>query len=323
MAAKRRRWPWILVALAVLLGVAFLALRTPDIPAAELRAKYADAQSEFVTVAPGLTVHLRDEGPKDAPAILLLHGSNASLHTWEPWVSRLKDRYRVISYDHPGHGLTGPHPQDDYSDAAFVRVVDEVAKNRGLDRFVLAGNSMGGGIALGYALAHPEKLRGLVLVDASGAPLPDSAKKSDPPLGFRLARMPVISTLMEQITPRSVIETSLKQSVSVQSVANPAAVDRYWELLRYPGNRRATVLRFAGYAARGERDLPLEKVATPTLILWGRDDKLIPVASAAVLDARIPDTRAIIYDGIGHIPMEETPARSAADLEAFIAGLPK
>jgi hypothetical protein len=112
-----------------------------DIPLATLTAKYASTESEFVDLGDGLTVHLRDEGPKDAPAIVLLHGSNASLHTWEEWTKRLKEKYRVIRYDQPGHGLTGPHPKDDYSAAGFVDVVHRVATNRGLKRFYVGGNS--------------------------------------------------------------------------------------------------------------------------------------------------------------------------------------
>jgi pimeloyl-ACP methyl ester carboxylesterase len=315
LARPRRRWPWALLAVALLLAGLWAALRTPDRPVAELRAKYANAESEFVEVEPGLTVHLRDEGPRGAPAVLLLHGSNASLHTWEPWVARLKARYRVISYDHPGHGLTGPHPRDDYSAAAFVRVADAVARDRGLDRFVIAGNSMGGWVAWNYALAHSAKLAGLVLVDASGAPLPASAEPK-PPIGFRIARTPGLSQLFREITPRSLVERSLRQSVTVQSSLTPAVVDRYWELLLHPGNRRATGIRF-GAPRSTATEAQLAAIRTSTLVMWGRDDKLVPVEAAAVFDRAIPNSRAVVYDGIGHIPMEEAPDRSAADLAAF------
>ena len=322
MARLRRLGMW-LAGLALLLAAVWLAVRDPDMSPGDLRAKYANAESEFVTVAPNLTVHIRDEGPADAPVLFLLHGSNASLHTWEPWVARLKDRYRIISMDHPGHGLTGPHPQDDYTAPAFVAVVDAIARNRGIDRFVLAGNSMGGWIAWEYALAHPEKLRGLVLVDAAGAPLPETAADAKLPIGFRIARTPGVNRLMESITPRSLVEKSIRQTVSVQSIVTPQAIDRYWELLRYPGNRRATGIRFAGYAQRDAANPPLENIATPTLIIWGSEDKLITVAAAAVFDARIPASTSVIYDNIGHIPMEETPDRSAADVAKFIEDLPK
>lgn len=313
---RNRLWLWTpTLALGVLALIYFLA-RTPDIPADQLRAKYANAESEFVEVMPGFTVHLRDEGAPLAPAIILLHGSNASLHTWEAWAEQIKGDYRVISYDHPGHGLTGPHPRDCYTAACFAEVVEAIARNRGLDRFVLAGNSMGGWIAWNYALAHPERLKGLVLIDASGAPLPPGIEPT-PPIGFRLALTPGVNRLMREITPRSMIEKSLRQTVSVEASVTPTVVDRYWELLHYPGNRRATAIRFASARNTATPD-QLARISVPTLILWGKEDRLVPVEAAAVFDRHIPNSRAIVYDGIGHLPMEEAPYRSVADLTAFM-----
>ena len=319
MAVRRARWPFIVGALVVLIALLFLWLRTPDLPVDELRAKYANAESEFVEVLPGLTVHLRDEGPALGPVVILLHGSNSSLHTWEPWVEQLKATHRVITYDQPGHGLTGPHPRDCYTATCYAEVVEAVAKNRKLDRFVLGGNSMGGWVSWNYALAHPDRLAGLVLVDASGPQLPESLTPK-PPIGFRLARTPGLNQLMREVTPRSVIEKSVHQSVSVQASVTPAVVDRYWELIRYPGNRRATGLRFATPRAVATPE-KLARIATPTLVMWGREDRLVPIEAAVVFDREIPNSRAVIYDGIGHIPMEEAPFRSVADLQAFLAEL--
>lgn len=286
-----------------------------DTDPAAMRARYANAASQFVDLGGGLTVHVRDEGPRDAPVLVLLHGSNASLHTWEPWVAQLKGKYRVISYDQPGHGLTGPNPSDDYNPAAFGDVVDRVTTKLGVSRFALAGNSMGGWIAAHYALAHPERLTGLILVDASGPP--DAAPKSLP-IGFRIAQTPGLRGIMEYITPRSVIAKSIHQTISNQAIINDAMIDRYWELLRYPGNRRATGIRF------GMKRVPLEKSAfaklnVPTLILWGEEDKLIPVAAGRWYQDAIPGSKLIVYPRIGHVPMEEVADQSAKDVDTFLS----
>ncbi|MFD1765476.1 alpha/beta fold hydrolase [Sphingorhabdus buctiana] len=302
----------LLVLIAALLGWGY----APDIPAKELRAKYANAESEFVDLGDGLTVHLRDEGPKDAPALILLHGSNASLHTWQQWVDRLGKDYRIIRYDQPGHGLTGPHPKDDYTAAGFVDVVDRVAKNRGLTQFYLGGNSMGGWVTHEYAKAHPEKLLGIILVDAAGAP--DSRPKSTP-IGFRIARLPGVNRLAQIVTPRGMIETSLKQSVSNQAIVTDAEVDEYWELLRHPGNREATGKRFALYGSRNTASpVPEPTRKLPALIIWGEEDKLIPVSAAKWFASTYSGSTSQIYKGIGHIPMEESPDRSAADVRAWL-----
>ncbi len=313
-----------LLALLGVLVVAFLIFRTPDTDAAEMRAKYGAPPSQFVDIGGGVTVHLRDEGPKDAPVIMLLHGSNADLHTWEPWVETLKTRYRVIRFDQIGHGLTGPDPREDYSTANFVGDILAVADKLGLERFVLGGNSMGGKHALAFAIAHPERLDGLVLVDGSGGPMLKLApkpgeKKESGNIGFTIARMPGVNLLAEQITPRSLIRQSLEQSVSVKSVASEAVVDRYWELLRYPGNRRATLARFSQpYDPLSAADIATVKV--PTLILWGEEDRIIPVEAGHWLAATLPDNRLVTYPGIGHLPHEEAAAQTLGDLEPWLAG---
>lgn len=317
---------WLLRGLLALLGVlviAFLIFRTPDTDPAAMRAKYGGPPSQFVEIGDGLKVHLRDEGPRDAPAIMLLHGSNADLHTWEPWVQALKAKYRVIRFDQIGHGLTGPDPKEDYATASFVADIGEVADKLGLSTFILGGNSMGGKHALAYALAHPERLKGLVLVDGSGGPMLKIArlakdKKDSGNIGFTIARMPGVNLIAEQITPRSLIQQSLEQSVSVKSVASPAAVDRYWELLRYPGNRRATLARFSQpYDPLAEADIA--KVQVPTLILWGEEDRIIPVEAGQWLAKTLPANTLRIYRGIGHLPHEEAPRATLADLEPWLA----
>jgi pimeloyl-ACP methyl ester carboxylesterase len=306
-----------LLALVALFVIAFLIFRTPDTDAAEMRAKYGGPPSQFVEIGEGVTVHLRDEGPEQAPALILLHGSNADLHTWEPWVQALKAKYRVIRFDQVGHGLTGPDPKDDYSRANYVAHVGAVADKLGLKQFILGGNSMGGKHALAYAIAHPERVTGLVLVDGSGGPMLKLDKKKDDEdsgnIGFKIAQTPGINLLVEQITPRSLIAQSLEQSVSVKSVASEAAVDRYWEMLRYPGNRRATLKRFSQpYDPLGEAEIAA--VATPALILWGEEDRLIPVEAGQWLAKTLPNNRLVVYPGIGHLPQEEAVAATLGDL---------
>ncbi|WP_296679283.1 alpha/beta hydrolase [Novosphingobium sp.] len=312
----KRALKWILGLLLLAVIALFAWGYSPDTDPAAMKAKYASAASQFVDVGGGLTMHVRDEGKQDGPVLVLLHGSNASLHTWEPWVARLGGKYRIISLDQIGHGLTGPNPTGQYDSAAFVGTLDALLTKLGVTRFALAGNSMGGYVAWEYALAHPGKLTHLVLVDAAGPPQ-DPSKKL--PIGFRIAQTPGLNKLALIITPRSVFETSLRQSVSNQAIVTPAAIDRYWELNRYPGNRKATGLRFAGYSGREANVGRLGEIKTPTLILWGAEDKLIPVSGADWFAKAIPGAQKIVYPGIGHLPMEEAADRSAADLDAFLS----
>ena len=313
----KRLWA-ILAVLAVVLVAAFLLLRVPDTDAAEMRAKYGGAPSQFVTLPDGPNVHYRDEGPRDAPVIVLLHGSNADLHTWQPWVDRLKDRYRLIRFDQRGHGLTGPAADEDYRQEAFTADLEAFRTKLNLNRFVLAGNSMGGGIAARYAMMHPNRLAGLVLIDAGGARV---NREGGGNLAFTIARIPVLNTVASQFMPRSLIERSLRQSVENQAVVTPATVDRYWELARYPGNRAATMARF-GEPMTSFTPARVAIIETPTLIMWGQEDALIPYAAAEWYRDHLPNARLVAYPGIGHLPMEEAPDLSAVDLTQFVDSLP-
>ncbi len=309
----RRVVKW-LAALVVVLGFAFVLLRTPDSDPAAMRAKYGAAPSQFVDLGGGLTVHLRDEGPRAAPVIVLLHGSNDDLHTWDVWTETLARQYRVIRFDQIGHGLTGPNPGGDYSLAAFEGTIDQVAAKLGVQRFTLGGNSMGGAIAASYALHHPGRLQALVLVDAGGAPKLDPTPGN---IGFKLARLPGINQLMRWITPRSLVEKSLRQSVTNQAFITPATVDRYWELLRYPGNREATVTRFT--AKRVSFDpARLATLKLPVLVMWGAEDKLINADGARWYARSIPGAALILYPHIGHMPQQELAGPSAADVAQFL-----
>ncbi len=306
--------------LVVVLIIAFVVFRTPDTDPAEMRAKYGAAPSQFVAIGNGVTVHLRDEGPRDGIPIILLHGSNSDLHTWQPWVDDLREDTRVIRFDQVGHGLTGPDPAGDYSRANYVEDIREVADALGLDRFILGGNSMGGKHALAFAAAYPDRVAGLVLVDAGGMPIPEEEKEKDSGsgnIGFAIARMPGINRIVEQITPRSLIEQSLQQSVSVQSVVTQSAVDRYWELLRYPGNRAATMARFAAAYDPLTRD-EIAAITAPTLILWGEEDALIPVSAGRWLDTVMPNATIAVYPKIGHLPHEEAPEATLQTLRKWL-----
>lgn len=311
-----KKWLWRgLGALIVVLVVAFFAFRVPDTDPAEMRAKYGGAPSQFIKLDNGLEIHLRDEGPRDAPAIILLHGSNADLHTWGDWAQILSEDYRVIRYDQRGHGLTGPAPDDDYSADAFASDVSAVADHFDLATFTLAGNSMGGGIAAQYAISNPGRLEALVLVDAAGAPI---EREGGGNIAFTLAGWPIVGDIMSQLLPRSLVEKSLSQSVSNQEIVSEEAVDRYWELARYPGNRAATRKRFSSPRQAFDAET-VAGIRIPTLIIWGKEDALIPYAAAEWYDEHLPDATLVAYEGIGHIPMEEAPERSATALLVWLS----
>ncbi len=143
------------------------------------------------------------------------------------------------------------------------------------------------------------------------------------PIGFRIAHMPGVRALAEVITPRSMFEASLKTSVYDPGFATPQRVDRYWELNRYPGNRAATLARFAQMGQnRAATPARLAAIKVPVLVMWGQEDNLIPVAAAHWFHKALPTSQLIIYPKVGHIPMEEIPDQSAEDVKRWLADLP-
>jgi pimeloyl-ACP methyl ester carboxylesterase len=307
-----------LVVIAAVAVGGYFYLSEPDIPRAVLEAKYATPPSQFLTLADGARVHYRDQGPKNAAALVLVHGSNASLFTWEPWVARLGDTYRIVTMDMPSHGLTGAVPSGDYSQQGMAKFVADVADKIGLAKFAIGGNSMGGGVAARFAEDYPNRVTALILVDAGGMP---SMQGDHVPIGFRIARTPVLNQLMLHITPRRLFSEGLHDSFEHQNLITPAMVDQYWELNRMTGTREATMKRF---------QIPFDtyikdhagQIKAPTLILWGAKDHLIPVAAAYEYQKAIAGSQLIVFPDAGHILQEDEADKSAAAVKAFLQGLP-
>ena len=297
-------------------AVAILATWAPDKPVEDLKARWAPPPSQFISVQ-GLNVHLRDEGPRqDAVPIVLLHGTSASLHTWDGWAAQLKDKRRVIRVDLPGFALTGPNPQNDYSTAAYVDFVRALANQLDLKRFVIGGNSLGGQIAWSAAVAMPDRIDRLILVDASGYPPELLSTKQSIPLGFRLAAMPALEPITANTLPRGVVEASVKNVYGDPSKVTPQLVDLYYDMTLRQGNRAALRRRLEqGYTADVAR---LKTLRQPTLLLWGGKDRLTPPEFAQWFKRDIPDSRLVVFDDLGHVPHEEDPARTVAEVKKFL-----
>jgi pimeloyl-ACP methyl ester carboxylesterase len=302
------------VACVVLVGL-MTASCASDLPVTTAEQRYTSPASQFIQLSDGVRLHMRDEGPRDAPVIILAHGSNASLHTWEPWVASLKGKWRVISFDFPAHGLTGPSASGVYTGASYVRVVEDLVTYLKIDRFVLGGNSMGGGVTWRYALAHPNKVAGLVLVDAAGYPRADGGK---PPLVFRLARAPVVGEAFSMLTSKGVLASQLKDVIVDDRLVTPAMVDRYYDLLMRKGNRAATLARLRAGPDDPDAYKSITTITAPTLILWGEQDPWIPLNDATRFATDIKGATKITYPNTGHLPQEEQASETARAVDVFL-----
>ena len=282
---------------------------TPDAARAELEAIYAKAPSRFVSVD-GLRMHVRDSGPKDAPALLLLHGFGASLHTWEPWAAALQAEYRVIRVDLPGAGLTGADPSGDYSDERGVRIVSALMEALSIQRATLVGHSMGGRLAWRFAAEEPTRVDKLVLIAPDGFASP----------GFEYGRAPEVGLAvkaMRYTLPRPLVRMSLKPAYADPDRFSEETLTRYHDMLLAPGVRSALIARMEQLVLQDPTPW-LRRIEAPTLLMWGEQDRMIPLANAAAYQRAMPQARLVALPGVGHLPHEEAPAESLPVLQEFL-----
>lgn len=323
--------------LLVFLAVAFALSWRADRPVATLVGRWAPEAlgSRFVEVR-GMAVHLRDEGPhtpstsEEGPRhglepIVLLHGTGASLHTWDGWAAELAKTRRVIRFDLPGFGLTGPYAGHwlneeggRYSLLNYAKFVTATLDALGIMQpVVLAGNSLGGQIAWETAdylrITQPQRVAKLILVDSAGYDF----TPIDMPKAFQAAEIALLSPITENTLPRFLLAQDVRSVYGDPRKVTPQLIDRYYELALREGNRRALGLRMR--EPRSIAPARIAQITQPTLILWGGQDRLIPPSNAALFAHDIKGSQLVMFDRLGHVPQEEDPKQTVAAVQAFLA----
>jgi pimeloyl-ACP methyl ester carboxylesterase len=310
---------YLIISVLFLLAIGIIAFWENDIPLEELKKKYANAESKFVEID-GMNVHYRDEGNRnDTIPLVLIHGTGASLHTWEGWVNELKTQRRIITMDLPAYGLTGANPRGDYSMEYYSEFIDKLLTKLAVNQCVIGGNSLGGGVSWNYALTYPQKVQKMILVDAGGYQM----KSKSVPIAFQIARIPVIKNLFKYVTPRSIAESSIKNVYIQDEKITEALIDRYFELTLREGNRQAFLDRMSGSSKNSKevfenKSDKIKTIQIPTLILWGEGDGLIPTEVAQKFHDDLPNDTLVIMKNLGHTPMEEDPKSTVEVVKRFL-----
>jgi pimeloyl-ACP methyl ester carboxylesterase len=300
----------ILTVLVVVLIGGGTWLYTPDKPYAALDTKYRSDLDLYRLVA-GIRMRVRESGRRDAPVVVLLHGFGASLETWEEWARRLSADYRVVRFDLPGFGLTGPDPTGDYSDRRTVEVLADLMDQLGVRRASLIGNSLGGKIAWKFAATYPNRLDKLVLISPDGFASPgfEYGKKPD---------LPFMVRLLPYILPTALVRWSLAPAYGDPKKLTADTVTRYRDLMLAPGVRDAMIARM-GQVMLQDPATELRRIEAPTLIVWGTRDAMIPFSNAADYVREIPRAALVALPELGHVPFEEAPEVSIGPVERFLA----
>jgi pimeloyl-ACP methyl ester carboxylesterase len=297
------------ISLAVALAGFLFWAWTPDKSRAEIEAKYLHSGDRYFEIA-GARLRLRDAGPRNAPAIIFLHGFGSSLETWEPWAKALSPDFRVIRFDLPGSGLTGPDPTGDYSDIRGVRILAALMDRLGLVRASIVGNSIGGRIAWKFAALEPSRVNRLVLISPDGFASPGFAYGKKP-------EVPAIIELMRYTLPKALLRMNLSIAYADPTALTDAVVTRYYDLLLAPGVRDAMIKRMAATVLE-EPEPYLRRIQAPTLLLWGKQDSMIPFSNSADYTRNLAHCRLVPLPGLGHVPQEEAPAASLLPVREFL-----
>jgi len=287
------------------------AMGTKTLPFDVLSKKYANDSSKYMDVN-GLTLHYRDEG--NGPPLLLLHGVGSSLHTWDEWVEQLKGKYRVIRLDMPGFGLTGPDVAPNSETPAYmVDILNRFTTKLGLERFFIAGNSLGGYYAWNFALKYPEKLYKMVLMSSTGY-------AQDMPFWLGFASFPGIHWISPHMMPKYLLNKTVYSAYADEDLVTDEIKQRYFDLSMRAGNRESYVKHFLHFKELAYDDSvgdQVKDVLVPTLLMWGDQDEWIPLSVMRLFHRDLPYSESLVYEGIGHLPMEEVPVQSARDANNF------
>jgi len=257
-------------------------------------------------------VRLRYVRAGTGPAVVLLHGFASSIFTWRDVVPALARGHDVVALDLPNFGGSAIHP--DLPPAAYPRLVTGLMNRLGLDRASLVGNSLGGGTAVLVAAHHPERVDHLVLIDSVGYNL--AAK--DRPFLLRATGWKPVSRVVEALpVRRAVVTLALRQVFHDDRLVTAERIDEYVAPLLRPGAVAAAQILLASGDDMGLPGI-VARVRAPTLVIWGRQDRWVPVEQADRFLATIPGSRKVVIEGCGHLPQEERPAEVVRLLEEFL-----
>lgn len=266
----------------------------------------------YVTVD-GTRIRYVDTG--QGPVVVLIHGLAASLYSWRYAIVPLEQAgFRVIAFDNRGFGFSDK-PAHGYANATYVGLLFGLLDSLGVTEAVLVGHSMGGAIAAEAALTRPERARGLVLVDAAGMGVRW-------PFMLRVARWPIVGALFDGLRGRGATARILKVLYADPSRVTSQDVDQYYAPLAEPGfgrGLRGVLREFRFDGLRGR----LGRIQTPTLVMWGAQDRLIPATVGQAMVSGLGHAALVRFAGVGHALPEEAPGAFTLALLTFLQrGLP-
>lgn len=299
------------VLLIIIAIVAFVAWSLRPIDADAARSAWMTSEDRIVTLD-GEDWRVRESGPENAPTLVLIHGFSHSLEAWEPWADRLDQDYRVIRFDLPGHGLTGPRADEAYSVSDTVAQVSALLDEIAPDQFIIGGNSLGGLVSWRYAAENPQSVTGLVLVSPGGYP--------NLGVGDEPAPIPDAVRTYLSLAPEPGVAAATAALYADASRITPEQLDRIHAMMRVEGNGPAMISRIEQFTLPDPNPV-LNTISAPSLIIWGDSDAMISPTHGPRFNAALENSQLLLIESAGHMAMEEQADVTADAVRAFIEGL--
>jgi len=311
----------------------------PDVTRQSLEEGYYTEFSSYMTITikdiedkdVDILIHVKDQGEKSSPVIVLLHGMFSSLHTFEVWENKLvNDGFRVVLIDLPNHGLSGGFYDQTISLRRSAMVVKSILDSLSITSVIIGGNSMGGGVSWFFASEYHGvddfEVKGLILIDAV-YPVDNNDREEQSGLIFTILNSP-LRNYLGKLTPKFLLKTLLQGAYGEDSIMNKEVLKRYYDLLRVEGHRDAILYSIQEQIQENsltgiERLEKIRNDEISVLILWGEQDRWI--SSSYALNFKdilnVPQENVVIYERLGHVPMEEDPEMTYIDLISFLNSL--
>ena len=305
-------WPLATVLALIAVYLLWAAWAYRDIPVDLLEQKYGGAALRKLDTGDAT---LRYKLSGQGPAVVLIHSHYYDMGMWDGWVEALNSDYTVLRYDLSSHGLTGPHPANDYSMQEDLRLLRTLMDALEIKQAHIAGSSLGGNIAFHFAALHPERTLSLTLINSGGLKMqPTRGREGDvPPWVYWILRVLPTAACRSFVDWMIVSETADIHAISA----------RFHAMLRRAGNRRAEMERMRQFRYQDNRPL-LASITAPVLLQWGADNPQLPAAQVDEFARLLTASAHIVshkYTRSGHVLPLERPVKTVADFRHFVERL--
>jgi pimeloyl-ACP methyl ester carboxylesterase len=301
----------VVVVIAAIAFAVFWFTRPADVSFDEVRASVPNSAYSHFADIDGVRVHYQEKG--GGTPLILIHGYTSSVYSWKDVFEPLSKNFRVIAVDLKGFGFTGK-PDGDYTRRAQATLVAHLLDHLKLEKAWLCGNSMGGEVALNFARQNPQRVAGLILIDSSGAKVEGTSS-----LAPSYLLIPVVGRVLTALAMRSdkLVREGLEKSFYDRAKITDERVAAYYRPLQTRGGQLAA-LRARTQASQFPIEPDIGKISARTLIIWGAEDALIPLAAGHKMNSLIKDSNLLVFEKCGHLPQEEMPERVAQEITRFI-----